>query len=370
MLKPKNGFTIIESLIVVVIIGILAFITLISYSQISSRASDAALVFDLQNAQSKIKAYYSTYGSYPASLNASGCPVASGSLPADTNYCIPVSGSNTVYNYSSSGQTYSLILKSSRNVYYQGTESVAQTTFTPAPYMQTITTANCPSIMTRAQDARDSHTYWVQKLGDGKCWMLTNLAYGGGGTNTYGDVKTLTNASGNPNLINISTANYYVNPNVSTFTVEPSNPSTNSDGRGQWGYLYNFCAVMGVQLATASCANATTPVYNLSTSICPSGWRTPTDGEVQWPPYYANGNTWPTNFNIYLTALLSTKTDLFTGTSTWSTNPPDVPFSYTSTYNGNQVFSNTVIVWWANSNTQGAYTGGKDMAAPLRCIAN
>lgn len=129
MLKPKNGFTIIELLVLVVIIGILAFITIISYSVIIDRANDAKLAADLKNGSSKIKSYYSTYGSYPASLNASGCPNASGNLPADTNYCVSVSSGNTIYSYTSTSQTYSLVLNSTQNVYLESTETVAQKTF-------------------------------------------------------------------------------------------------------------------------------------------------------------------------------------------------------------------------------------------------
>lgn len=46
--------------------------------------------------------------------------------------------------------------------------------------MQLITSANCPATRIRAVDARDNRTYWVQATPDGKCWMLTNLAYAGG----------------------------------------------------------------------------------------------------------------------------------------------------------------------------------------------
>ena len=80
------------------------------------------------------------------------------------------------------------------------------------------------------RDARDNSTYWIQKLADGNCWMVTNLAYAGGGTNT----------------------------------------STR-----QYGYLYNWCAAMGGQ-STAACANASTPVTIPTTNICPAGWRLPT----------------------------------------------------------------------------------------------
>jgi uncharacterized protein (TIGR02145 family)/prepilin-type N-terminal cleavage/methylation domain-containing protein len=146
-------------------------------------------------------------------------------------------------------------------------------TAAPTARIQTITSANCPSSRTRVVDARDNHTYWVQKLADGKCWMLTNLAYAGGGTNTYGDIKTLTNGTGGSSTYTI--ASYYV-PTGANPTTEPTAPSTATNGVGQYGYLYNWCGAMGAQTSTSACANATTPVPDTNVSTCPSGWRLPT----------------------------------------------------------------------------------------------
>ena len=142
------------------------------------------------------------------------------------------------------------------------------------------------------RDARDNSTYWIQKLADGNCWMLTNLAYAGGGTNTYGDVinqgtgapdtpkGTLSN--GTADTANTYTeAKYYISPNANP-TTDPTPPSTATDGgvntsTRQFGYLYNWCAAMGGQ-DTAACANATTPAPIPTTNICPAGWRLPTGG--------------------------------------------------------------------------------------------
>ena len=103
--------------------------------------------------------------------------------------------------------------------------------------------------------------------------MLTNLGYAGSGTNTYSDIKTLANGTGGSTTYTV--ASYYVTPSTTNYTTEPTAPSTSTDGNGQYGYLYNWCATMGGQ-ATAACANATTPTPVTTTSICPSGWRLPT----------------------------------------------------------------------------------------------
>lgn len=140
--------------------------------------------------------------------------------------------------------------------------------------MQTITSANCPDERTRAIDARDSRTYWVQEMPDGKCWMLTNLAYAGGGTNAHGDVKILQNGTGDT-ARTYTEAKYYI-PSGANVTAGSTNPSASTDGTGQYGYLYNYCAAAGVQVDTAACLSETTPVLSEDVSICPAGWRLPT----------------------------------------------------------------------------------------------
>ncbi|HRQ86885.1 MAG TPA: FISUMP domain-containing protein, partial [Candidatus Saccharibacteria bacterium] len=148
-------------------------------------------------------------------------------------------------------------------------------------FIQTVTSTNCPTTRTMVVDARDNHTYWVQKLADGKCWMLTNLAYAGGGTNTYGDVRSI--SDGTAAVATFTEAMYYVQAN-SNPTTNPTEPSTANDGGAngpQYGYLYNWCAAMGAPIASdpnpsSACSNSTTPAVDTTRTICPAGWRLPT----------------------------------------------------------------------------------------------
>lgn len=55
MSLEKNGFTIVELLIVVVVIAILAAITIVSYNGISAKANDSAVVSALQSTVKKLK---------------------------------------------------------------------------------------------------------------------------------------------------------------------------------------------------------------------------------------------------------------------------------------------------------------------------
>lgn len=64
----RSGFTIVELLIVIVVIGILATITIVSYSGIQKRAASAAASSDLRNAATLMAAAYTESGSYPTTL--------------------------------------------------------------------------------------------------------------------------------------------------------------------------------------------------------------------------------------------------------------------------------------------------------------
>lgn len=63
--NTKNGFTIVELLIVVVVIAILAAITIVAYNGIQTRAKDAQLVSAVNEYVKGIKAYQNTKGDIP-----------------------------------------------------------------------------------------------------------------------------------------------------------------------------------------------------------------------------------------------------------------------------------------------------------------
>lgn len=97
MIKMKHraiyGFTIVELLVAIVLIGILATISLISYSGISNKAIVTSLQSDLSSAALQLKMYNTEYGSYPQTMNDSNCPTTPIS---DTKYCLKSSSGNTL----------------------------------------------------------------------------------------------------------------------------------------------------------------------------------------------------------------------------------------------------------------------------------
>ncbi|WP_165314454.1 FISUMP domain-containing protein [Agromyces protaetiae] len=278
MAEPQRGagFTIVELLIVIVVIAILATITVVSYNGVVNQANETAVKSDLQTLTSILELDSITSGSYPATANAAnggrGLALNGGRTVAYTStgdtYCVAVTGGSITFSYDS---TTRRTVSGACDV--GGGGGGGDGTIADGSVIQTITAANCLTTRTRAVDARDNHTYWVQKLADGKCWMLTNLGYAGGGTNTYADVKSLANGTGGSTTY--TAARYYVVPGTTNFTTEPTAPSISTDGTGQYGYFYNWCAAMGAQTSTSACANATTPTPSTTISICPAGWRLP-----------------------------------------------------------------------------------------------
>lgn len=64
-MKKDRGFTIVELLIVIVVIGILAAIVIVAYNGIQNRAKTQSGQAAASNIQKKVEAYNAAVGSYP-----------------------------------------------------------------------------------------------------------------------------------------------------------------------------------------------------------------------------------------------------------------------------------------------------------------
>lgn len=66
-LKKRNqGFTIVELLIVIVVIGILALLVITTYSGIQAKARNSKRQSDVKSLQTQLEAYFSQNGYYPS----------------------------------------------------------------------------------------------------------------------------------------------------------------------------------------------------------------------------------------------------------------------------------------------------------------
>ncbi len=63
--KDDNGFTLVELLVVVVIIGILAAIAIPQFNAYRQRAYNASAVSDLKNFKTAMESYYADFQKYP-----------------------------------------------------------------------------------------------------------------------------------------------------------------------------------------------------------------------------------------------------------------------------------------------------------------
>lgn len=84
MKKTINGFTIVELLIVIVVIGILAAITIVIYNGIQTRAENTKTINAVTSYAKGITGYAATYGNYPITA---GYPCL-----GSTSLCARVSG--------------------------------------------------------------------------------------------------------------------------------------------------------------------------------------------------------------------------------------------------------------------------------------
>lgn len=118
----KFGFTIIELLVVIVIIGILTAIMIVSYIGITGKAVGSTLQSDLTNAKGDILLYQAEKGIYPTNVN--DCPTPS----STSNLCFKYSSGNSYDSYSvdnnSSPKTFTLVYKNG-STYYKITNDAA-----------------------------------------------------------------------------------------------------------------------------------------------------------------------------------------------------------------------------------------------------
>lgn len=64
-LKSKKGFTIVELLIVIVVIGILATLVIVTFTGIQQKGRNSQRQTDVKAIQSQVEAFFAQHGFYP-----------------------------------------------------------------------------------------------------------------------------------------------------------------------------------------------------------------------------------------------------------------------------------------------------------------
>lgn len=67
--RREQGFTIVELLIVIVVIGILAALVIVQFTNIQQKARDTERKSDIRALQSKVAEYFALNAKYPVALN-------------------------------------------------------------------------------------------------------------------------------------------------------------------------------------------------------------------------------------------------------------------------------------------------------------
>lgn len=104
---PPHGFTIVELLIVIVVIGILAAITIVAYNGIQGRANDAERTTDVKQLHKALEAFYATNGYYPSVGDVRNASFRANSLKIPESIVQPPGQTSTIgYCWSSSPNSY------------------------------------------------------------------------------------------------------------------------------------------------------------------------------------------------------------------------------------------------------------------------
>ncbi|MBQ3263872.1 hypothetical protein IJH06_02070 [Candidatus Saccharibacteria bacterium] len=148
--------------------------------------------------------------------------------------------------------------------------------------IQNLPSSECTTTATDVIDNRDNQVYTIQRLADGRCWMMTNLNLGA--TDLTTDLT-----SSNTNLSDTITASTFngwkKTSGTGTYTSGEfiSVSGTDSTSGTAYGTLYNYCAASAGTICTSSNSN------NASSDLCPAGWRLPTSNfEGEFATLYGN----------------------------------------------------------------------------------
>lgn len=118
----QNGFTIVELLIVIVVIGILAVIIIVAYNGVQNKAQLAVLQTETQSSTDKLELYGFNNATYPSSIT--DCPT-----PSAANICL-TAGSGYSYAYRSNvagGSGYMINLATSYELTIMGSSQFMYT---------------------------------------------------------------------------------------------------------------------------------------------------------------------------------------------------------------------------------------------------
>ena len=225
-------------------------------------------------------------------------------------------------------------------------------------YLQRVTLASCPTTAVSAIDSRDNKTYTIQRLSDGKCWMLDNLRLDP--SDLISELSSSnTNMPENSNftLPESGFASSYALPKIDAANKDTVH-TVFANGSGKIGVYYNYCAAS----AGTVCTNSSTA--KATHDICPAGWRLPngTKNTGEYKALYTAYGSSPANLKAafaaplagYFDAATNAVRDYGNNTYIWSN----------AAYNNNKSYSLSIVKNTVNPEFGGLRTNG----FPVRCV--
>ena len=222
-----------------------------------------------------------SYGTGVSSVSIDGESVTSGTIVAiEQNKPIRISATlenrYTINTWSATSGIVNLPTSNDTTYFVGPSDATLSITATYVnTEMQNLSASSCTTTPSSVYDNRDNHVYIIQRLLDGKCWMMENLDLGR--TTLSTDLT-----SSNTNLSNTITASTFnnwkkttIDDSTYTFTDGVFYPvdGVDLDNRMPLGTLYNYYAV------SAGTITGYTNTGDASYDICPAGWRLPTSGD-------------------------------------------------------------------------------------------
>ena len=227
-------------------------------------------------------------------------------------------------------------------------------------YLQNLSYSTCTTTAQTAYDNRDEQAYTIQRLADGRCWMITNLNLGA--TDLTTDLT-----SSNTNLSTTVTASTFNGWKKSSGTASYTSAEfipvsgTDSTSGTAYGTLYNYCAASAGTICTSS--NSSDASYDL----CPAGWRLPTSNTGgEFATLYANAS-----YNTYdkMRASVANGGAAFALAGGFYKSTPENQGS--SGYYWASTYYNSASMYYLLFKTSNVYpsnSGGRGNGISIRCI--
>lgn len=118
-----SGFTIVELLIVIVVIGILAAITVVAYNGIQNKANEVSVTADLRNISKQVELHKINIGHYPSTTEIETLKIKVNKAA----YGVNPTGATGFYCVSADGSEYSIVTRVKSQMVLMYDSEVGQT---------------------------------------------------------------------------------------------------------------------------------------------------------------------------------------------------------------------------------------------------